>query len=224
MLTIVGVVPNVRQASPRQPGVDTNSAEPVLYRTYAANPPPSATILVRSSVGPGTVAGVLRDALRAIDADLPLAGSVMPLDEAIDQELGLLTVFASMLGLFALVAAMGLAMVGMYGVTAHAVTLRTRELGIRLALGAGTGAHLVDGDSPGGDPVAGRRLAGDWRCAECGCAPSGSHIGCEQPRPGHADRRHNAHDCVACVACLVPAARAFVSTPLRLCARNSGFR
>ena len=57
MLTIVGVIPNVRLASPRQRGVVTNSAEPVLYRTYAANPTPSATILVRSSAGPGRVAG-----------------------------------------------------------------------------------------------------------------------------------------------------------------------
>jgi ABC-type antimicrobial peptide transport system permease subunit len=134
-LTIVGVIPNVRQASPRQPGVNVRRAEPVLYVPYSANPIPSAAVLVRTESGAAAVAGVLREVLRSIDPDLPLAGGVVPLDEAIDHELGLLTVFASMIGFFAL-AAMGLATVGVYGVTSHAMRLRTRELGVRLALGA----------------------------------------------------------------------------------------
>jgi hypothetical protein len=133
----------------------------VIYLTYAANPLPSAAIVVRTSLGAGVLAGALRDVLRVIDPDLPLAGSVVPLDEAIDQELGLLTVFASMIGLFAL-AAMSLAMVGVYGVTAYAVT-RGREnwaCGWRSGRAPGTSG----GSSRAGRPSSCSRVSawGSW--------------------------------------------------------------
>jgi predicted permease len=212
-LTIVGVVPNVRQASPRQPGVGVRSAEPILYLTYAANPLPFATIVVRTTSGAGVVAGVLRDVLRGIDPDLPLVGGVVPLDEAIDQELGLLTVFASMIGLFA-TAAMGLAMVGLYGVTAYAVTKRTRELGVRLALGASAwhvwwavtrraALQLLTGLSLG--------LGG---ALSVGALLQGLVPGVGGRDPATLIAVTALMTVVACVACLVPAARAIRLDPV----------
>jgi putative ABC transport system permease protein len=212
-LTIVGLVPNIRQASPRQPGIDLRRAEPVIYLTYAANPLPSAAIVLRTNVSAAAVAGALRDVLRVIDPDLPLAGSVVPLDEAIDQELGLLTVFASMIGLFAL-AAMSLAMIGVYGVTAYAATKRTRELGVRLALGA-SAWHVWW--------VVTRRAAlqllmglglGLGGALSVGTLLQGLTSGVSSRDPATLIAVTGLMTGVACLACVVPAARAIRLDPV----------
>lgn len=133
-LTIVGVVPDVRQAGIGRAPADVRASEPLVYIPHGPDPLPAVTIVVRSAAGVPAAASALRDAVRAIDPDLPVL-SVMPLSEAMREELRILGVFGSMFGGFATVA-LGLAVLGLYAVTAYAATRRTREVGVRIALGA----------------------------------------------------------------------------------------
>jgi len=132
-LTIVGVVPNVHQESPRQDSTGLGEFDPVVYVPWA-EPDTSAQIVIQSDAGAAAVTSILRDAAAAIDPDLPVPGATS-LGEAFRQELSILAVFGSMFGAFA-AAALSMAAVGLYGVAAFAAAQRRRELGIRIALGA----------------------------------------------------------------------------------------
>ena len=156
-MTIVGVVGNVREYDPSQAPL------PELYMPYRQHPSygSALTLVARTSGEPMALANAFREAIRTADPDVPIRATTMT--ETVSASVATPRFRTLLLGAFAFLA-LALAVAGVYGVRAYAVSRRPAEIGVRMAMGAASGdiLRLVMGQ--------GLRLAVTGAVLGCGLA------------------------------------------------------
>jgi len=125
---IVGIVEDAIGASREAP------IPPTIYLPYSQVPVPSLTLFIRTEINPTTLVEAVRRTVRSVDPNLPLY-QIFTMDQLLARSISERLFLSALLTIFAVIAFI-LAMAGIYGLTRYIAAQRTREIGIRIALGA----------------------------------------------------------------------------------------